>query len=457
MASHCNEFSRAHLMRSAVAEAGRGLPSIETGMPLPAGTGLSRRQFMLRAGLGMMSVYGASKLGFGDLSAGIAKAQGASDPVLVTVFLDGGADSLSVLAPVADNRYRALRSSLRLRDGDGPAFRDDPSLMWHPRASAFDQLNRAGKLTVAPSIGYEEPDQSHFTSRHYWEVGELDPNERTGWLGRLIDQIGTDDNPLQGLSLDGSLSPSLASLSKPVAAIDGSNYDLRAPGVWDEFEDVLFDSVQEIGRSHAVGADLGLQAAGKIADRSMTLRSDLRDFGEIEAGPGYPDTDNWFPQNLAALAEMLDQGLPIRCVALSAPGGYDTHDNQADSFGNDIGLVFDTLAAFQADLEARGLADRVVTLVWSEFGRRPEQNGTGTDHGAAGAAYLMGTKVKGQMLESFRGLGDLDEDDNLKNNVDFRAVYSSIVEQWFDVDAGGIIPAWNNSEVNTKRYDLFKP
>ncbi len=441
MACHCNEFSRAHLLRSAAAEAGRGLPAIEPGMPLPAGTGLSRRSFMLRSGLGMLSVYGASKLGLRDLQEGIARAQGGAQPVLVTVFMDGGMDSLSVLAPTQDPIYQSLRPTLKLAPGAGTPFGEDASLRWHPQAVALDNLHQAGKVTVLPAIGYDDPDQSHFTSRHYWDVGELDPHERTGWMGRLLDRIGTDDNPLQGLSLDGWLSPSLATASRPVAAIEGSRYDLYAPGVWGDVENLMYDAVQAVGRAGAAGGDLGRQMAGSIADRSMTLRSQLAPFGDEVTPPvPYPDSDHWFPDNLAALAAMLDAGLPIRCVATNAPGGYDTHDNQLDSFGNDIGLTFDTLAAFQADLEARGIADRVLTLVFSEFGRRPEQNGSGTDHGASGAAFVIGSRARGEMIGEFRGLDDLDEDDNLRHSSDFRALYCSLLEQWFNVDAASVIP-----------------
>jgi uncharacterized protein (DUF1501 family) len=441
MACHCNEFSRAHLLRSAAAEAGNGLPRIERGMPLPAGTGLSRRSFMLRAGLGMLSVYGASKLGLRQLQEGIASAQGSELPVLLTVFMDGGTDSLSLLAPTEDARYQQLRPSLGLTTAETLGFRDDPALRWHPRAAALDDLHRANRLAVLPAIGYDDPDQSHFTSRHYWEVGELDPTERTGWMGRLIDRIGTDDNPLQGLSLDGWLSPSLATANRPVAAIDGSSYDLWAPGVWGEVEELMFDAVQAVGRAGAATGDAGRQVAGRIADQSITLRSQLQPFGgEVTPPVPYPESDHWFPRNLAALAAMLDAGLPIRCVSTNAPGGYDTHDNQLDSFGDDIGLTFDALAAFQADLESRGLAGRVLTLVFSEFGRRPEQNGSGTDHGAAGAAFVMGTRVQSGTVGEFRGLNDLDEDDNLRHSTDFRTLYCSLLEQWFDVDGGDVIP-----------------
>lgn len=445
--NHCNEFSRAHLLRGAAAEAGRGLPSIEPGMPVPAGTGLTRRSFMMRAGLGMMSVYGASRLGFEDLRSGIAQAQGTDAPIIVSVFLDGGADSLSILAPVTESRYHEWRPDLSLDEGAGPVFAEDDRLMWHPRASALDTLHQAGKLTVMPTIGYTDPDQSHFTSRHYWEVGKLDPNLRTGWLGRLIDVIGTDDNPIQGLSLDGWLLPSLATASKPVAAIDGSTYDFWAPGVWEPVSDLMFEHVQAMGQS-AAGAGGGRAVAGRTADQSISLRGTLGDFGGAGVPGVYPDADHWFCQNMSALSAMIDADLPIRCVSVSAPGGYDTHDNQASTFEDDIGITFDTLAAFQADLEARNLADRVITLVYSEFGRRPEQNSTGTDHGAAGAAFVMGTRAHGELVGEWQGLdgGALDEHDNLVHTVDFRALYCSILEQWFDVDAAQIIPGASGFE-----------
>jgi uncharacterized protein (DUF1501 family) len=155
----------------------------------------------------------------------------------------------------------------------------------------------------------------------------------------------------------------------------------------------------------------------------------------------YPQGEGeWFGERLAALAAMLASGLPIRCAAISSPGDFDTHDNQAAGFDSDLKLVGDTIAAFQADLEARGLADRVITLVWSEFGRRPEENASGTDHGAGGAAYVIGTQVQGQMVGEYPGLDQLDADDNLRATSDFRGLYCSIIEQWFGVDAAAVIP-----------------
>lgn len=438
----CAEHTRAELLRKGFAEAGRGLPSIETGMPAPAGTGLSRRSFLLRSGGLALSVYGASLVDTRAFGAGIARAAGAGNPkVLVSVFLEGGIDALSVLAPVADSTYRQLRPQLRIDPVAGPAWSEDPRLHWHPSAAPLHQLHQEGKVTVFPGIGYAEADQSHFTSRHYWQVGELSTKTNTGWLGRLLDVVGSSDNPLQGISLDGTLSPSLATARVPVAATWGPSYDLWAPGVWDEVEDLMFESFARIGAGAERSKDPQLQAAGRVARQASTLRGQLAAFGdEIQSPVPYPDDDH-FSRSLAGLAAMLSAGLPVTVAAIDSPGGFDTHDEQQEDFSNDLKATCDGLLAFQRDLEARGLDNRVITLVWSEFGRRPEENeSAGTDHGAGGNAFLIGTPVKGTMVGEWPGLGTLDEDDNLRSTFDFRALYCGLIEQWFGVDAGAVIP-----------------
>jgi uncharacterized protein (DUF1501 family) len=195
---------------------------------------------------------------------------------------------------------------------------------------------------------------------------------------------------------------------------------------------------------HAGGRDAGLQQAGRIAVQSAKLRQQLTPFaGQNIASPvAYPTVDDSdFPKRLAALAAMLSAGLPMRCVSLTAPGDYDTHDNQADDFTKGLKLTADSLMAFQRDLEARGLADRVLVHVWSEFGRRGEENGSdGTDHGAAGAGFLIGTRARGQMVGEFPGLANLDEDGNLRATADFRGIYCALLEQWFGVDAAAVVP-----------------
>ena len=138
---------------------------------------------------------------------------------------------------------------------------------------------------------------------------------------------------------------------------------------------------------------------------------------------------------------MIAAGIPLRCVALTTDTQFDTHSAQVGTFDPGIQLTADSLAAFQADLSARGIADRVLVHVWSEFGRRAQENGSdGTDHGAAGTGLLIGSRVAGGMLGEFPSLGNLDVNGNQRENVDYRGVYCSLLEQWFDQDAGAVIP-----------------
>jgi uncharacterized protein (DUF1501 family) len=169
------------------------------------------------------------------------------------------------------------------------------------------------------------------------------------------------------------------------------------------------------------------------------LRQDLGGVGEFTSPVTYPDT--WFAHKLAGLAAYIDFGLPLNVVTVNAPGGYDTHADQADDLDRNLRETCEGLLAFQRDLEARGLADRVLIEMWSEFGRRPNENGSlGTDHGAAGCAFVIGSKAKGEMVGEFPGLATLDAQDNLRSTSDFRAMYCSLLEQWLEHDAGPIIP-----------------
>jgi uncharacterized protein (DUF1501 family) len=444
----CNDFSRTHLLREAVAQAGRGLPAIEPGMPLPAGTGLTRRTFLLEAAGLSLTIYGAGKLVGAALEDGIAAAAAANPnaPVLVSVFLDGGADSLSILFPTGDARYQTLRPRLALAPSSGSPFGEDDRLRWHPAAAGLAALHGEGKVTVLPAVGYTSPDQSHFTSRHYWEVGATDAHLRTGWLGRHIDVAGEPDNPLQGLSLQSRLMPALATAKMPIASIDSaSSYTLSSYRVRGEVETRMLAAMGAIGIAHRGSRDPALRQAGEIATHVHRLRNQLTPFRGAVASPvAYPTSNDSFPRRLASLAALLGSGLPLRCVSLRAPGMYDTHSDQAGMLTNGLQLTSDSLLAFQRDLEARGLADRVLVHVWSEFGRRARENGSlGTDHGAAGIGFLIGSRVRGTMIGEFPGLADgsgLDRQGNLRATSDFRGVYAAILEQWLGQDAAATVP-----------------
>jgi uncharacterized protein (DUF1501 family) len=237
--------------------------------------------------------------------------------------------------------------------------------------------------------------------------------------------------------MDGSLSPMIATAQKPVAAIDSvDGYDLWA-AVEDPVRAEMFTSFQRFG---ALPADSpALAQVRRATAQTDKLRTELGGFEGFTSPVTYPNTN--FAHKLAGLANYIDAELPIRVVTIGAAGGYDTHSGQAEDLSRNLKETCDGLLAFQRDLEARGLADQVLVEVWSEFGRRPEENGSaGTDHGAAGTAFVIGSKAKGEMVGEFPGLSTLDQNENLRVTSDFRAMYCSLLEQWLGQDAGPIIP-----------------
>jgi len=181
-----------------------------------------------------------------------------------------------------------------------------------------------------------------------------------------------------------------------------------------------------------------------VATEVDGVRRALTPFATADGSPSYkspvPYPDSDLAGRLAGLAAMLAAGLPLRCVALDADGGFDTHSNQGSDLPGDLQTVCDAVLAFQRDVETRGIADRVLITMWSEFGRRPEENGSGTDHGAAGTAFVIGSRARGQMVNEFPGLAQLDPEDNLRATSDFRALYCSLIEQWLKFDAAAVIP-----------------
>jgi uncharacterized protein (DUF1501 family) len=410
--NHCADYSRSELLRRGMAQAGRGLPSIEAGMPDPAGTGLSRRDFLARSAGLALTVYGASALAPNTFEEGIAAASAAApdQPVLLSIWLSGGLDSLSLLAPVQDSTYRSLRPSLKLAPSDNAAdiFTEDDRLQWHPKAGPLRDLHIAGKLTVAPGAGWDSSNGSHFVSRHFWEVGELNEGGRVGWLGRYLDREGAADNPLQGLSLDDHLSPTIAPGIAPVAALKTpTNY-------WVGFKDVAGSRLDPAYQAAANLASIGgaenalLQGSDAMASMLM-LRNQLAPIQGVapapQGGATYPG--NNFGNQLKLVAEMLGRGLPLKAVTVQGPGGYDTHSSQGAILPNNIDNLSKGLAAFQADIEARGVGDRVLVHVWSEFGRRVRENGGGTDHGAGGVSLFMGNRVTGRMIGEWPTLATL--------------------------------------------------
>jgi uncharacterized protein (DUF1501 family) len=401
---------------------------------------LTRRQ-MLKWGIGAgVTVYAANMLPTAHLlEAATAEAAAAPDaPILVSVFLPGGLDLLDTLMPL--EQEGALRD---LRSGVSPAAPlalSGTSLGLHPSLSR-------GPIGFLPGIDYANPNLSHFASRAFWETGMVSQQSVSGWLGRWLDRHGSADNPLQGLSSGYGLSPTLRAVNAPVASIsDAGDAALSMWSVWGDWGTAAVDAYAALSRStpHAAGP----ASAARAARLAHTVSAQLAPFRQKDdkspdplAGPvTYPE-DNDTADRLKVLAGLIAQPLGIRMATVDADGEFDTHEGQAQTLDRDLGAVGEALATFQADLEARGVANRVLTFVWSEFGRRPEANKSGgTDHGAGGVAWVQGPRALGGVLTEYPSLTDLDREKNLKVTVDFRRVYSSLLAQWMGTDPAEVIP-----------------
>ena len=372
---HCDEFSRASLLRRGAAEAGRGLPAIEPGMPAPAGTGLDRRSFVSGA-LGLaLSVYGLGKLRlFED---GIAQAASGPGAAGARLRLPARRRRLALGAlPRARPELPQAAPDLALPDSAGPVFAEDNRLHWHPKLQPLATLHGEGKVSVMPAIGYTHPDQSHFTSRHFWEVGATDARLASGWMGRYLDHHGTKDNPLQGLSLDYQLQPALASTKVPVASLAAPDeYTFGAPGVWGEVENRMLETLGALG---AHRSDPFLNQAAKAVAQSDRLR---RQLGAVRQEQRHrlrqPRHLSGRRQRLpaparrprgdargepAAALRRADRARRVRHALRPAAGARRRPRHHAR-----------TLLAFQRDLEARGLADRVLDA--RLVGVRPARRG----------------------------------------------------------------------------------
>jgi uncharacterized protein (DUF1501 family) len=437
------------------AEAVAGFPD-----GVPRAKGMDRRQFLRTGAIGMASVYAASHIDW-TRAFEAAVAEGASPSnQLVMIFLDGGNDGLNTIVPVSEYAtYAAKRPQLARALGPSAAGQVGTTVMpgtggahaWanvgvsgagnNGDTRGFDTLwgdgagGAGSDLAVWPAADYTPANRSHFDSRDYWFAGALQ-KMATGWLGRYLDLYGSPDNPLQAVSLDSSISKQIRAARAPVSAVRSLNgVEFRVDGV----STSTVNTTEQMAPLSLVPAGAGnveLAKAREVFGRTVQVSRSLRTLAGAPVTGGYPQSN--LSQRLQLAATLLSANLGTRVVTIDW-GSFDTHGNQLGSQDPQLATLSRALAAFQADLAARGIEQRVMTVVFSDVGRRVESNETGTDHGAGGLMMAMGSSVRGGMRGEFPGLGALDRGD-LRVTTDFRAVYSSIVAEWLGGDPAAVIP-----------------
>lgn len=405
---------------------------------------LDRRSFLGHgmAGLGLFSLGRLPLLGMER------RRDDAPDRILVVLQLSGGNDGLSTVVPFDDDAYGRARNQTRLAKKDLLLLDDRFGL--HSGLAPLHELWQQGQVAVVHGTGYPEPNRSHFKSMDIWHAANARGRSAGhGWLGRLAD-LGFADSTDPNLVVHvGSKLPFSvhAAVHRPVAFTTPQAYRWigaerevealeRAAPICEHEPGMMAEPATPAASPHR-GRDLALARLRRVLHEAQDSSEKVR--GSVA---GFRPKARW-PQNktaasLATVAAMISGGLGTRVYSV-AMGGYDTHTNQRNRHNNQMRQLGQSLGAFHQELAARGFADKVTTLVFSEFGRRVAENGNGgTDHGVAGPMFLVGKPVKGGFHGRHPSLVTLDKGD-LIHTTDFRRVYGSVIDQWMQRDHRSVL------------------
>jgi uncharacterized protein (DUF1501 family) len=393
----------------------------------------TRRDF-LRLGTSTLLACGGGVPAFLARSAA-ALADGRPDAkgrILVVLQLDGGNDGLNTVVPYQDDAYRKHRPRLALPAK--PLHKIDDRVALHPALRGFAKLLDARQLAVVQSVGYPNPNRSHFESMAIWHAARLQrAGEAPGWLGRALDAQPAapgGDAPALHIS-DATLPAALAGGQRHVPSLSSLEQFRRRLGV----PAAAGASEQRVALDRLGGQPRG--EPGSLLDfvqrnTVITYASSARLEGILNgraAPTGYPDFYG-LAHRLKLIAQLIKAGLTTS-LYYTQLGGFDTHANQFGQHDNLLREVGDSLQAFLDDLHRSGEGQRVLVLVFSEFGRRLGENASGgTDHGTAAPVFLLGSPVKPGVHGPYPNLRDLDAGGDPKHALDFRQVYATVLDRW---------------------------
>ncbi len=355
---------------------------------------------------------------------------------LVVVQLAGGNDALNTFIPYADARYRSLRPELAIADGE--ILKVGSAMGLHPSLARLAALYEQRRFAFVNGVGFPTLDRSHFHCQDVWQTGLDDGgwhggHAPTGWLGRYADLYLHDGaSSLTALSVGNRIPLGMSSeLVVPSAVSSVEGYDIVTGPRFPEERTPLVESLRGIYESsgHAHGDLATIRTSGDEMFDSIDL---LTTIPPPSAAAAYPESA--LGRGMELVAQVLAGEVGTRLVWIVL-GGFDTHSGQPATHAALLADLDASLGAFQDDLDGRGLADDVIVLAWSEFGRRAQENASaGTDHGKAGSIFLMGNGIKGgTFYGEVPSLTNLDSGD-LRTEIDFRAVYATIIRDWLDRD-----------------------
>ena len=367
-----------------------------------------------------------------------------SDRALVLIFLDGGNDGINTIMPL--DQYDVL-----MRDGSGgsskPLRRPDlmisenkflkinDSMGFHPKMGDFKNLYDENKMTFVRNVGYPNPNKSHFRSTDIWNAGSAaDEYITSGWLGRYL----SSDHPEYPDNYPNS------DYTDPLALTIGrvTSNTCQGPMINMGIAVKNFNNFIDIKEGDGVVPDTPYGHELEYIRKASKLTNDYLERVELAANSSsnsnvtYPEYD--LAEQLQTIAKLIDGGLKTK-IYIARIGGFDTHDSQVENGNAEEGrhstllkILSESVAAFQSDIINRGLENRILTMTYSEFGRRVFQNKSyGTDHGEGAPMFFVSPFVNPDYIGSMPSLEFID---NIEWEHDFRSVYGSVLMDWFGVE-----------------------
>jgi uncharacterized protein (DUF1501 family) len=424
---------------------------------MPADPNTFSRRLFLQQGMTFISLAATAPLFIQNSAKGMLLPIGSllssvpgvpQDHVLVVVQLGGGNDGLNTVIPYGDSAYYKARPAIAMpepgKQGNNQQQQaalkidDVKGIGLHANLTGFKELMDQGVASIVQGVGYPNPNRSHFTSMDIWHTADTDA-KGNGWIGRYFDCTCNGTPVPEGavsigreapLAMNGQIQKPVSFESAELFRWLGDELDksggLKKP----------YDEINRVGALDNVDPDS--QAAFLMRTALDAQVSSERIRAAVAKRPLVQYPGGNLSRQLQIVAAMIRDEMSTRVYYVSL-GGFDTHANQLGSHSNLMRQLGDSLNTFYKDLKAQGNNGRVLTMCFSEFGRRVSQNASGgTDHGCAAPMYFVGDMIKPGLLGQHPSLTDLDEGD-LKYNVDFRSVYAAVLEDWMGAPSEKIL------------------
>ena len=360
-----------------------------------------------------------------------------SDRSLVVIQLSGGNDYLNTVVPYGNGLYYDFRPTVNISQGEVLPLNGEVGL--NPSMAPMKRLYDEGKVAVINGIGYPKPNRSHFRSMDVWHTAEPDKIGSSGWLGETIRALDPNgDNVLTGVNFGRGLPRALSAKNVPVASVG----NLETYGLFSDIEDEAARNMALSAFSQMYGGTEGKDAVAQFL--SQTGSDALKGADILRTAPAKYSSDVEYSdhplsQSLRNITQVMSAGLGTR-IYYAQHGSFDTHSGELESHATLWGDTSTAIGDFMDDLREHDLEDDTAVLVFSEFGRRIADNGSGTDHGSGGVAFVVGGAVKGGQYGEFPSLREKDHlEGDMHFTNDFRSTYSTILDRWLGVEPEEIV------------------